>query len=78
MNTFSQLKKCFTYWEHQSTLSARAKCREFLLLGYPTNILRYMCTVLQRDTGHVAWRTVRAQLDNLLDDNLVTPLSGFL
>ena len=57
----------------QLTLSARTKCREFLRLGYPSGILRYMCGTLERETscprGHCAWRTVRAQLDYLLDDD---------
>ena len=53
----------------QLALSARAKCREFLRLGYPKGILRHMCAVLERETSHRAWRSVRAQLEYLLDDD---------
>ena len=53
----------------QIAISARAKCLEFLRIGYPKGILRYMSAVLERETGHHAWRTVRAQLEHLLDDD---------
>ena len=53
----------------QLAISACAKCREFLRIGYPRGILRYMCAVLERETGHHAWRTVRAQLATALNDD---------
>jgi hypothetical protein len=43
----------------QLVISAMAKCEEFLYLEYPRGILRHMCTVLARETGHCAWLTVK-------------------
>ena len=37
----------------QLFISAKAKCREFLSLGYPAGILRYMCAMMQHSTGHL-------------------------
>ena len=39
----------------QLTISAMAKCKEFLDLEYPPGILRYMCAALARETGHSSW-----------------------
>jgi hypothetical protein len=47
----------------QRAISARAKCAEFLRLGYPRGIIRYMCAVLARESGHVEWlHTVRNRI----------------
>ena len=43
----------------QLTISAMAKCKEFLDLEYPPGILRYMCAALARETGHSSWSTVK-------------------
>ena len=43
--------------------SAQDKCSEFLRLGYPPGILRYMCAVVARDTGHGEWMRVRKWID---------------
>ena len=43
----------------QLTISAMAKCKEFLDLEYPPGILRYMCAALARETGHNSWSTVK-------------------
>eukprot|EP00966_Prymnesium_polylepis_P113298 2620014-Prymnesium_polylepis.1 len=34
------------------TSSAWAKCSEFIRLVYPPGILRYMCAIVARDSGH--------------------------
>ena len=41
------------------TSSAWAKCSEFIRLGYPPGILRYMCAIVARDSGHAEWLRVR-------------------
>ena len=42
--------------------SAVTKCKEFLRLGYPEGIIRYMCALVARDTRHVEWLDVRRHL----------------
>jgi len=39
----------------QLQISVRAKCIEFLKLGYPKGILKYMCSIMARDTAHKTW-----------------------
>ena len=42
--------------------SALDKCREFLSLGYPVGILRYMCGLLAAETGHKEWLRIKRML----------------
>ena len=42
--------------------SAVTKCKEFLRLGYPEGIVRYMCALVARDTRHMEWLEVRRHL----------------
>ena len=42
--------------------SAVTKCKEFLRLGYPEGIVRYMCALVARDTHHMEWLEVRRHL----------------
>ena len=46
----------------QLFISARAKCEEFLDLGYPSGILRHMCTRILYETENPTWREVRSYL----------------
>ena len=43
--------------------SAVTKCKEFLRLGYPEGIIRYMCALVARDTRHMEWLEVRRHLN---------------
>ena len=42
--------------------SALDKCREFLQLGYPVGILKYMCGLITSETGHMEWLHVKRLL----------------
>ena len=53
--------------DEQLMLSAKAKCDEFLRLGYTVGSLRHMCWIVYRDTGNELWRRqVRAYLTQQL------------
>ena len=43
----------------QNLLALEAKCREFLLLGYPKGIIKYMCSRLFLETGAEPFRILR-------------------
>ena len=49
----------------QLVQSAKAKCREFLTLGYPPGLLRYLCTKLQHTTGVNTWREVHHAIHSI-------------
>ena len=45
--------------EVQLKISALCKLQEFIELGYPKGILKFMCAILARDTGRYTWRKIR-------------------
>ena len=48
--------------EDQLVISGHAKCAEFVTLGYPRGIIRYMCATIARDSGNAGWLRVRSRL----------------
>ena len=48
--------------EYQRYHSAKSKIKEFLDLQYPAGILRYMCAVVARDSGHLSWMMARLSI----------------
>ena len=48
--------------ESQLFISAMAKVMEFVQLGYPKGIMKYMCAIMARDTDNITWRRVRSLL----------------
>ena len=44
----------------QLFISAKSKIEEFINLGYPSGILRFLCAIMARDTGNITWRRLRS------------------
>ena len=57
----SALRKAFTMSSdsEQALIGIKAKCAEFLRLGYPQGILKYMCLRLSKEMPDSAWHYVR-------------------
>ena len=56
----------------QLRISALAKCTEFLQLGYPMGIIKYLCGNRARESGYHTWYHVI----RLLEDSKVQSPSG--
>ena len=48
----------------QLFISARSKISEFLRKGYPAGILRYMCSILAKETKKSMWYRIRTYISN--------------
>ena len=63
------LKACLGKIQNMSSdkkalrISARDKIKEFMKLGYPTQILRQTCNYLGASTGEGTWITIRDDID---------------
>ena len=57
----SALRKAFQMSSDsaQALVSIKAKCAEFLRLGYPPGIIKYMCLRLSKEMPDSAWHYVR-------------------
>ena len=42
--------------------SARAGIKEFVELGYPVGIIRFMCAIVARDSANPVWLDIRDSL----------------
>ena len=46
----------------QQKISAKAIIEEFLSLGYPLGIIKYMCSVVARDSANRVWLDIRESI----------------
>ena len=53
----------------QCIISGTAKCYEFIRLGYPSGILRYMCAKLAYINKNTAWFAIRQSLPPSINYN---------
>ena len=61
---FSTLRKVHKMASNSKQLhiSAIAKCKEYIKLHYPVGILKYMCSIMARETANHIWLQVRREL----------------
>ena len=61
---FSTLRKVHKMASNSKQLhiSAIAKCEEYIKLHYPVGILKYMCSIMARETANYIWLQVRREL----------------
>ena len=61
---FSTLRKVHKMASNSKQLhiSATAKCKEYIKLHYPVGILKYMCSIMARETANHIWLQVRREL----------------
>ena len=54
----------------QLRMSALFKINEFIRLGYPHDIIRYMCSVLAKETCRQEWINIKSIVQQPLQGNI--------